>query len=219
MRARLARGGLDARLAAGDQKQPPCWSEQDRRQREIAGRRVSQATRFIVDAGEWAPGCPSCGGRAQRGLWAAVAVRAPGRARPVADGPDRRRDHAQDTQPGRAAGADASPSHRKRWPSAADSTLRPEPPRAPNGPSDRPSTRTLRRRNPECYSFGLPVASRRPPCATSERCRPPWPPHSTGPVAQLAEQQTLNLLVEGSIPSGLTTFPNKSAAPEHSRSV
>lgn len=29
-----------------------------------------------------------------------------------------------------------------------------------------------------------------------------------GPVAQLAEQQTLNLLVEGSIPSGLTTFPS-----------
>ena len=27
-----------------------------------------------------------------------------------------------------------------------------------------------------------------------------------GPVAQLAEQQTLNLLVLGSIPSGLTTF-------------
>jgi hypothetical protein len=27
---------------------------------------------------------------------------------------------------------------------------------------------------------------------------------SRGPVAQLAEQQTLNLLVEGSIPSGLT---------------
>ena len=29
-----------------------------------------------------------------------------------------------------------------------------------------------------------------------------------GPVAQLAEQQTLNLLVEGSIPSGLTINPN-----------
>ena len=28
-----------------------------------------------------------------------------------------------------------------------------------------------------------------------------------GPVAQLAEQQTLNLLVLGSTPSGLTTFP------------
>jgi hypothetical protein len=27
-----------------------------------------------------------------------------------------------------------------------------------------------------------------------------------GPVAQLAEQQTLNLLVEGSIPSGLTSL-------------
>ncbi len=27
---------------------------------------------------------------------------------------------------------------------------------------------------------------------------------TSGPVAQLAEQQTLNLLVEGSIPSGLT---------------
>ena len=31
---------------------------------------------------------------------------------------------------------------------------------------------------------------------------------SNGPVAQLAEQQTLNLLVEGSIPSGLTTKHN-----------
>src|SRR6476620_8699434 len=30
--------------------------------------------------------------------------------------------------------------------------------------------------------------------------------HPSGPVAQLAEQQTLNLLVEGSIPSGLTTI-------------
>ena len=30
-----------------------------------------------------------------------------------------------------------------------------------------------------------------------------------GPLAQLAEQQTLNLRVEGSIPSRLTTFPNK----------
>jgi len=29
-------------------------------------------------------------------------------------------------------------------------------------------------------------------------------PTFCGPVAQLAEQQTLNLLVEGSIPSGLT---------------
>jgi hypothetical protein len=36
-------------------------------------------------------------------------------------------------------------------------------------------------------------------------------PHSArrGPVAQLAEQQTLNLLVEGSIPSGLTTLEAK----------
>ena len=32
---------------------------------------------------------------------------------------------------------------------------------------------------------------------------------TTGPVAQLAEQQTLNLRVEGSIPSWLTTFPNQ----------
>ena len=34
-----------------------------------------------------------------------------------------------------------------------------------------------------------------------------WTPPApfSGPVAQLAEQQTLNLLVEGSIPSGLTT--------------
>jgi hypothetical protein len=30
-----------------------------------------------------------------------------------------------------------------------------------------------------------------------------------GPVAQLAEQQTLNLRVLGSIPSWLTNFPNK----------
>ena len=35
-------------------------------------------------------------------------------------------------------------------------------------------------------------------------------PPSSGPVAQLAEQQTLNLLVLGSTPSGLTTdYPNK----------
>jgi hypothetical protein len=34
---------------------------------------------------------------------------------------------------------------------------------------------------------------------------------SRGPVAQLAEQQTLNLLVEGSIPSGLTTSSIKSS--------
>ena len=32
----------------------------------------------------------------------------------------------------------------------------------------------------------------------------------SGPVAQLVEQQTLNLLVEGSIPSGLTTPPSES---------
>src|SRR5688500_10296183 len=37
-------------------------------------------------------------------------------------------------------------------------------------------------------------------------------PHALrpGPLAQLAEQQTLNLRVEGSIPSRLTTFPNNS---------
>jgi hypothetical protein len=33
--------------------------------------------------------------------------------------------------------------------------------------------------------------------------------HSLGPVAQLAEQQTLNLRVVGSIPTRLTRFPNK----------
>ncbi len=32
---------------------------------------------------------------------------------------------------------------------------------------------------------------------------------SIGPVAQLAEQQTLNLRVEGSIPSRLTTSSNE----------
>ena len=81
-----------------------------------------------------------------------------------------------------------------------------------------------------CYSLSLPVASWRPPCATAlfvppsrregQTCRSRLragrtidsvqadaPP--SGPVAQLAEQQTLNLLVEGSIPSGLTTNPNK----------
>jgi hypothetical protein len=33
--------------------------------------------------------------------------------------------------------------------------------------------------------------------------------HLSGPVAQLAEQQTLNLLVEGSIPSGLTSLRSR----------
>src|SRR3954469_8776983 len=33
-------------------------------------------------------------------------------------------------------------------------------------------------------------------------------PHQRGPVAQLAEQQTLNLRVEGSIPSWLTKIPS-----------
>jgi hypothetical protein len=42
------------------------------------------------------------------------------------------------------------------------------------------------------------------------RSSPPISPASDGPVAQLAEQQTLNLRVEGSIPSRLTTFRRKS---------
>ena len=36
--------------------------------------------------------------------------------------------------------------------------------------------------------------------------------HSLGPVAQLAEQQTLNLRVEGSIPSWLTTLRKRLSA-------
>lgn len=36
-------------------------------------------------------------------------------------------------------------------------------------------------------------------------------PLRSGPVAQLAEQQTLNLLVEGSIPSGLTNLRSRLA--------
>ena len=41
---------------------------------------------------------------------------------------------------------------------------------------------------------------------------PPRTPRYRGPLAQLAEQQTLNLRVEGSIPSRLTTFINTSLA-------
>ena len=38
----------------------------------------------------------------------------------------------------------------------------------------------------------------------------------SGPLAQLAEQQTLNLRVDGSIPSRLTTLINKNAKPKTS---
>ena len=39
--------------------------------------------------------------------------------------------------------------------------------------------------------------------------RSPGVPTPSGPVAQLAEQQTLNLLVEGSTPSRLTTISSR----------
>ena len=69
-------------------------------------------------------------------------------------------------------------------------------------------TRALPIERAECYSHGLPDAANRfpwsaavgKPGARSVRASTP----QSGPVAQLAEQQTLNLLVLGSIPSGLT---------------
>ena len=51
---------------------------------------------------------------------------------------------------------------------------------------------------------GLPSPSLGQARTTAPRTQP-------GPVAQLAEQQTLNLLVLGSTPSGLTTPTAKSA--------
>ena len=48
-----------------------------------------------------------------------------------------------------------------------------------------------------------PITSDPPPLAARERRRG----NPIGPVAQLAEQQTLNLRVVGSIPTRLTRFP------------
>ncbi len=58
------------------------------------------------------------------------------------------------------------------------------------------------------YSSGSP-RSRRSSLSDDRRGGPrsPGVPTPSGPVAQLAEQQTLNLLVEGSTPSRLTNFP------------
>jgi hypothetical protein len=53
---------------------------------------------------------------------------------------------------------------------------------------------------------GTSVLTWAPASATTRRDATSSPP---GPVAQLAEQQTLNLRVVGSIPTRLTIFPNK----------
>ena len=58
--------------------------------------------------------------------------------------------------------------------------------------------RALRRGGATRYNRCLSNAPRLSPCASPRH-------HQAGPLAQLAEQQTLNLRVEGSIPSRLTT--------------
>ena len=95
---------------------------------------------------------------------------------------DRRRDHARDAQPRRSPVADALHHHAvERRPSSPRGARHgPEPARRRDAAAG-PSTHTLRGRNDECYSVGLPVALRRPPCATSERCRPPGRRTPLGP--------------------------------------
>jgi hypothetical protein len=76
---------------------------------------------------------------------------------------------------------------------------------APRGQQPALTLRPLLRRwrlvsqHPLCYDFGL-LPSRLSPVDRPSVASPP-----DGPVAQLAEQQTLNLLVEGSTPSRFTS--------------
>ena len=70
------------------------------------------------------------------------------------------------------------------------------------------STARLRRAARTAYNLRLfvpPFLSLRGTSAQAD--------HTSGPLAQLAEQQTLNLLVEGSIPSGLTNSSHSHLAP------
>ena len=152
-------------------------------------------------------------GRRRAAIFVAV-LTVPRPARTCEPGPRMCRNHGRDARLAPASPRGSPPHHRAG----------PPPPRrtrrsglvAPSGRGGGPARGVrIAQAGPAgrvWYSSGSP-RSRRSSLSDDRRGGPrsPGVPTPSGPVAQLAEQQTLNLLVEGSTPSRLTNFSLRSS--------